>query len=52
MGLAISRSIIEQYQGHIWGENRPSGGAAVTFSMPPWKPHEADRGQEIHCVCG
>jgi signal transduction histidine kinase len=33
IGLAISRSIIEDHEGKIWGENRPGGGAEFSFSL-------------------
>jgi len=52
MGLAISRTIIEQYQGKLWAENNQSGGAMVAFSLPLRNAHEADRGRETHCLCG
>jgi signal transduction histidine kinase len=34
MGLSISRSIIESHGGRIWAENRPEGGATVSFGLP------------------
>lgn len=34
LGLAISRGIIEAHGGRIWAENRPEGGARVTFALP------------------
>jgi signal transduction histidine kinase len=34
MGLSISRSIIESHGGRIWAENRPDGGATVSFGLP------------------
>jgi signal transduction histidine kinase len=33
IGLAISRSIIEDHQGKIWAENMPDGGAMFSFSL-------------------
>jgi signal transduction histidine kinase len=34
LGLAISRGVIEAHHGRIWAENRPEGGARVTFLLP------------------
>lgn len=34
MGLAISRSLIEEHGGRIWMENAPEGGAVFHFSLP------------------
>ena len=34
LGLAISRGLVEAHGGRIWAENRPEGGASVTFSLP------------------
>ncbi len=34
LGLSISRGIIEAHGGLIWAENRPGGGASITFSLP------------------
>jgi signal transduction histidine kinase len=33
VGLAISRSIIEDHHGKIWAENLPDGGAEFSFSL-------------------
>jgi two-component system sensor kinase FixL len=52
MGLAISRSIIEQHQGRIWSENRECGGAVVGFSLPHLHAHDTSTKQHAHCVCG
>lgn len=34
MGLAISKTIIEQHQGNVWCENLETGGAVVGFRLP------------------
>jgi len=34
LGLAICKGIVEAHGGKIWAENRPSGGAAFTFTLP------------------
>jgi PAS domain S-box-containing protein len=34
VGLSICRSIIEDYGGTIWAENRPEGGAVFFFKLP------------------
>jgi two-component system sensor histidine kinase KdpD len=34
LGLAISQGIVEAHGGHIWAENRPSGGAVFRFTLP------------------
>ena len=52
MGLAISRTIIEQHQGRMWSENRESGGAVVRFSLPHLHAHDTNTEQQSHCVCG
>ncbi|MDZ7615577.1 MAG: HAMP domain-containing sensor histidine kinase, partial [Patescibacteria group bacterium] len=33
LGLAICRRIIGQHSGRIWAENRPEGGALITFEV-------------------
>lgn len=38
LGLAISRKIVEGHGGKIWAENRPLGGASVTFQIPKMQP--------------
>jgi signal transduction histidine kinase len=34
MGLAISRSIIEEHGGRLWAENNQDGGATFYFTVP------------------
>ncbi|HEY2353598.1 MAG TPA: ATP-binding protein [Gaiellaceae bacterium] len=34
LGLAIARGLVEAHGGQIWAENRPHGGAAVSFTLP------------------
>ena len=34
LGLAIARGLIEAHGGRIWAENRPEGGARVSFTLP------------------
>ena len=34
LGLAIARGLVEAHGGRIWAENRPQGGAAVSFTIP------------------
>ena len=34
MGLSISRSIVQAHGGRIWAENRPAGGARISFTLP------------------
>jgi signal transduction histidine kinase len=34
LGLAIARGLVEAQGGRIWAENRPSGGARVSFTLP------------------
>jgi two-component system sensor histidine kinase KdpD len=34
MGLSIARDIISAHGGRIWAENRPSGGALFSFTLP------------------
>jgi two-component system sensor kinase FixL len=37
IGLAISRSIIDDHQGKIWADNMPDGGAMFSFSLKIYK---------------
>jgi signal transduction histidine kinase len=34
LGLAIARGLLELQSGRIWQENRPGGGASVSFTLP------------------
>ncbi len=34
LGLSICKTIVEAHGGHIWAQNRPGGGADVTFVIP------------------
>ena len=34
LGLAIARGLVEAHGGRIWAENRPGGGAKVSFTLP------------------
>jgi signal transduction histidine kinase len=34
LGLAIAHGLVEAHGGQIWAENRPEGGACVSFTLP------------------
>ena len=34
LGLAIARGLVEAHGGRIWAENRPPGGARISFTLP------------------
>jgi signal transduction histidine kinase len=34
LGLAIARGLVEAQGGRIWAENRPEGGASISFTLP------------------
>ena len=34
LGLAIARAVVVAHGGRIWAQNRPGGGAALTFELP------------------
>ncbi|MBE0571710.1 MAG: HAMP domain-containing histidine kinase [Ignavibacteriaceae bacterium] len=36
IGLAISKSIIDEHGGKIWAENNPDGGATFSFQLKLW----------------
>ena len=50
MGLAISRSIIQEHQGHLWIENRPNG-AAACFTLPKDQGQHDEVGTVADRVC-
>ncbi len=35
LGLAIARGLVEAQGGRIWADNRPGGGARISFTLPP-----------------
>lgn len=50
LGLAISRSIVEDHGGRLWGEPRPSGGATFRFTLPGARQDDrADRATDGLC---
>jgi signal transduction histidine kinase len=38
LGLSIARTIVENYGGRIWAENRIEGGAVFCFTLPLLRP--------------
>lgn len=42
LGLAICRAIIEAHQGQLWANNRPQGGAILTFQLPARTPPQME----------
>ncbi len=36
IGLAISKTIIDEHEGKIWAENNPDGGATFSFQLNLW----------------
>ena len=34
LGLAIARGLVEAQGGRIWAEQRPGGGARISFTLP------------------
>lgn len=51
MGLAISRSIIEQHQGRIWAEPPAARGATVCFRLPLHNTPKISDELSADCVC-
>jgi two-component system, OmpR family, sensor histidine kinase KdpD len=49
LGLAICKAIVETHGGHLVAENRPSGGARFTFTLPAAKspPPTAETASEL-----
>jgi signal transduction histidine kinase len=41
MGLAISRTIIEESDGRLWAKNNPDGGATFYFTLPVSRENSA-----------
>ena len=37
IGLAISKTIIDEHGGKIWAENNPDGGASFSFQLNLYK---------------
>jgi signal transduction histidine kinase len=50
LGLSIARTIIETYDGKIWAENRPGGGATFRFTLPlsTRAPHDERAADHSH----
>jgi PAS domain S-box-containing protein len=44
LGLAISRTILEDHGGRIWATQGESGGAEFMFTLPTERSHESDIG--------
>jgi signal transduction histidine kinase len=42
LGLAISRTILDNHGGRIWATQSEEGGAEFLFTLPTKKPHEFD----------
>lgn len=52
IGLAICRSIVENYDGTIWAESNMGLGAQFSFTLPLARPHADCPALESDCVCG
>ena len=52
VGLAICRSIVENYDGTIWAESKSGFGAQLSFTLPLARPHADCPTIESDCVCG
>lgn len=46
LGLSIVRDTVEHYGGKVWAENRESGGARFTFTLPCLDPDAYGTGEE------
>jgi len=44
LGLAISRTILENHGGRIWATQSEEGGAEFLFTLPTEKPHGSENG--------
>jgi two-component system sensor histidine kinase KdpD len=42
IGLAVARGLVAAHGGRIWAENRPEGGARITFTIPSPPPPEGE----------
>ena len=51
LGLSICQSILERYQGRLWGENLSTGGALVGFCLPMAKVDELEFASQPDCIC-
>ena len=44
LGLSVCKAIIEAHGGTIRAQNRPTGGACLTFTVPTGDPKSPDNG--------
>jgi signal transduction histidine kinase len=42
IGLAISKSIIDEHEGNIWAENNTEGGATFSFQLKLWNDGQSE----------
>jgi signal transduction histidine kinase len=42
LGLAIAQALVEAQGGRIWAENRPEGGARISFTLAAARPRTAE----------